>query len=163
MTRVKKIIAVDPDIAICSNNAAFVITLATVRLTLSSPQLDSIPLTPCAGNVHPASRYRRAKHGQDGAQATTQHPIQRPRYASQAMKLQPIIILLLTPLKQTPSLTMTTSSFSRMSSPKPQPTSRSRAKQPQPAPNLRARSRVKQQRHRRRIPRNLTARSKSPS
>ncbi|KAK0722072.1 hypothetical protein B0T26DRAFT_825247 [Lasiosphaeria miniovina] len=29
LTRVKKIIAVDPDIAICSNNAAFVITLAT--------------------------------------------------------------------------------------------------------------------------------------
>ncbi|KAJ4421189.1 hypothetical protein N0V85_000282 [Neurospora sp. IMI 360204] len=29
LTRVKKIIAVDPDITICSNNAAFVITLAT--------------------------------------------------------------------------------------------------------------------------------------
>ncbi|KAK4099621.1 histone-fold-containing protein [Parathielavia hyrcaniae] len=29
LTRVKKIIAVDPDISICSNNAAFVITLAT--------------------------------------------------------------------------------------------------------------------------------------
>ncbi|KAK3294624.1 histone-fold-containing protein [Chaetomium fimeti] len=29
LTRVKKIIAVDPDIAVCSNNAAFVITLAT--------------------------------------------------------------------------------------------------------------------------------------
>ncbi|KAK4141064.1 histone-fold-containing protein [Dichotomopilus funicola] len=29
LTRVKKIIAVDPDINICSNNAAFVITLAT--------------------------------------------------------------------------------------------------------------------------------------
>ncbi|KAK4155029.1 hypothetical protein C8A00DRAFT_42336 [Chaetomidium leptoderma] len=29
LTRVKKIIGVDPDIAICSNNAAFVITLAT--------------------------------------------------------------------------------------------------------------------------------------
>ncbi|KAK3391044.1 histone-fold-containing protein [Podospora didyma] len=29
LTRVKKIIAVDPDIAICSNNAAFVITVAT--------------------------------------------------------------------------------------------------------------------------------------
>lgn len=32
MSRVKKIIAVDPDINICSNNAAFAITLATVRL-----------------------------------------------------------------------------------------------------------------------------------
>ncbi|KAK3502553.1 hypothetical protein B0T13DRAFT_534221 [Neurospora crassa] len=29
LTRVKKIIAVDPDITVCSNNAAFVITLAT--------------------------------------------------------------------------------------------------------------------------------------
>ncbi|KAK4126618.1 histone-fold-containing protein [Parathielavia appendiculata] len=29
LTRVKKIIAVDPDISVCSNNAAFVITLAT--------------------------------------------------------------------------------------------------------------------------------------
>ncbi|KAL2153421.1 hypothetical protein VTH82DRAFT_4576 [Thermothelomyces myriococcoides] len=29
LTRVKKIIAVDPDINVCSNNAAFVITLAT--------------------------------------------------------------------------------------------------------------------------------------
>jgi DNA polymerase epsilon subunit 4 len=29
LTRVKKIIAMDPDITICSNNAAFVITLAT--------------------------------------------------------------------------------------------------------------------------------------
>lgn len=31
VSRVKKIIAVDPDINICSNNAAFAITLATVR------------------------------------------------------------------------------------------------------------------------------------
>ena len=30
MSRVKKIIAVDPDISICSNNASFAITLATV-------------------------------------------------------------------------------------------------------------------------------------
>ncbi|KXX83387.1 DNA polymerase epsilon subunit C [Madurella mycetomatis] len=29
LTRVKKIIAVDPDITVCSNNAAFVVTLAT--------------------------------------------------------------------------------------------------------------------------------------
>lgn len=29
LTRVKKIIAVDPDVTVCSNNAAFVITLAT--------------------------------------------------------------------------------------------------------------------------------------
>ncbi|KAL1877840.1 hypothetical protein VTK73DRAFT_8367 [Phialemonium thermophilum] len=29
LTRVKKIVAVDPDITVCSNNAAFVITLAT--------------------------------------------------------------------------------------------------------------------------------------
>jgi hypothetical protein len=34
VTRVKKIIAVDPDIAVCSNNAAFVITLATVSIFL---------------------------------------------------------------------------------------------------------------------------------
>jgi len=34
LTRVKKIIAVDPDINICSNNAAFVITLATVSFLL---------------------------------------------------------------------------------------------------------------------------------
>lgn len=32
VSRVKKIIAVDPDINICSNNAAFAITLATVSL-----------------------------------------------------------------------------------------------------------------------------------
>ena len=30
VSRVKKIIAVDPDVNICSNNAAFAITLATV-------------------------------------------------------------------------------------------------------------------------------------
>lgn len=34
VTRVKKIIAVDPDITVCSNNAAFVITLATVSWLL---------------------------------------------------------------------------------------------------------------------------------
>lgn len=34
VSRVKKIIAVDPDINICSNNAAFAITLATVRLPI---------------------------------------------------------------------------------------------------------------------------------
>lgn len=33
VSRVKKIIAVDPDINVCSNNAAFAITLATVRLS----------------------------------------------------------------------------------------------------------------------------------
>lgn len=33
VTRVKKIIAVDPDITVCSNNAAFVITLATVPIS----------------------------------------------------------------------------------------------------------------------------------
>lgn len=35
VSRVKKIIAVDPDISICSNNAAFAITLATVRILTS--------------------------------------------------------------------------------------------------------------------------------
>lgn len=34
VSRVKKIIAVDPDISICSNNAAFTITVATVRVHL---------------------------------------------------------------------------------------------------------------------------------
>jgi hypothetical protein len=36
VTRVKKIVAVDPDIAICSNNAAFAITLATVGILTRS-------------------------------------------------------------------------------------------------------------------------------
>lgn len=36
VSRVKKIIAVDPDINICSNNAAFAITLATVSLPVSA-------------------------------------------------------------------------------------------------------------------------------
>jgi hypothetical protein len=35
VARVKKIIAQDSDIAMCSNNAAFVITLATVSKTSS--------------------------------------------------------------------------------------------------------------------------------
>lgn len=39
VSRVKKIIAVDPDINICSNNAAFAITLATVRLPDSLPSV----------------------------------------------------------------------------------------------------------------------------
>jgi hypothetical protein len=34
VTRVKKIISMDQDINTCSNNAAFVITVATVRLSL---------------------------------------------------------------------------------------------------------------------------------
>ena len=39
VSRVKRIIAQDPEIQICSNNAAFVVTLATVRIlpSLTSP------------------------------------------------------------------------------------------------------------------------------
>jgi DNA polymerase epsilon subunit 4 len=40
VARVKKIISTDSDIAMCSNNAAFVITLATV-----CPSLDRCPVT----------------------------------------------------------------------------------------------------------------------
>lgn len=36
VSRVKKIIAQDPDINICSNNAAFVLTVAAVSLILPS-------------------------------------------------------------------------------------------------------------------------------
>ena len=32
VSRVKKIVAVDPDINVCSNNAAFVMTLAAVSI-----------------------------------------------------------------------------------------------------------------------------------
>lgn len=49
VTRVKKIIAVDPDVNICSNNAAFVITIATVRL----PPPTHHPRTPNSPSPSP--------------------------------------------------------------------------------------------------------------
>lgn len=59
VSRVKKIISQDPDVQMCSNNAAFVITLATVRRCLSFHDFQSLPANTVshlhAGNVHPAS------------------------------------------------------------------------------------------------------------
>lgn len=52
VSRVKKIIALDSDINICSNNAAFVITVATVKLTLSVYFLQLlIPFRRCSFNT----------------------------------------------------------------------------------------------------------------
>lgn len=61
LTRVKKIIAVDPDINICSNNAAFVITLATVSFLLPPPTrylyIRIIPSSLSLQPQHPSSNY----------------------------------------------------------------------------------------------------------
>lgn len=55
VSRVKKIIAVDPDINICSNNAAFVITLATVRpllpVLLTTPTADPQLHRSCSSSI----------------------------------------------------------------------------------------------------------------
>lgn len=61
VTRVKKIIALDPDITVCSNNAAFVITLATVSYL--NGYVERARADQYIGAVHPASHYRVSEHG----------------------------------------------------------------------------------------------------
>ena len=61
VTRIKKIIRLDDDIAQCSNNAAFVISVATVGFLLPWPlSIGSVYFTPClltmmTGDVHTIS------------------------------------------------------------------------------------------------------------
>lgn len=133
MARVKKIIATDPDIGICSNNAAFVITLATVS-----------PAHPPSANPHSQVSQEMfiqylANEGQNMAKMD-----RKPRRNVQYKDLGKLLLFLnllseretkLKPaaLKQTPSTTTTTSNSSRTSSQRLSPTRRSRTKPQSPA------------------------------
>lgn len=79
MARVKKILQADDEIAPVSQNAAFVITLATVcRSTVRSSSYST--LLTSAGNVHPIFLRTSSQPGEDRHQAQAQHPIQRLWY-----------------------------------------------------------------------------------
>jgi hypothetical protein len=56
VSRVKKIIQLDDDIVQCSNNATFVIAMATVRRILHLLYFVPRRLMSSIGDVHPVSR-----------------------------------------------------------------------------------------------------------
>jgi hypothetical protein len=56
VSRVKKIIQLDDDIVQCSNNATFVIAMATVRRILRLLYFVPHRLMSSIGDVHPVSR-----------------------------------------------------------------------------------------------------------
>lgn len=96
VARVKKIIATDPDIGICSNNAAFVITLATASCSPSpatSPSQFSLtgPDRRCSSSTSPTrARTRPSWTANPAATSSTRIWVSSYRLSRSCMLLAPL-------------------------------------------------------------------------